>query len=303
MQKKDLTKKILGFATRVVENFGAGTEYVESIMNTKEGGTMEQNYLNVSHKNCNVTMRKKIIEQARKDAELEKNKIIKAAQTERDNIIKAAQAESRRIVETAKKEAEDIRRNASLQAVKRTEDADKRILDNAEKHLQLFKDADEEIQNDFSAVKAQLVLVNDKIKAVEEMLSSTNSSITKLDQAFPDNMTKKAYTQLFYLFDMIEDTIESTQNIWQKNKGCDLENALANMKVFSDIIIEDLGDFGIKAIQTRHGESFSGKYHCLRNKNQQFDTKTVVISKSIRAGFVFGDVVLRKEIVEITEAK
>ena len=268
--------------------FGTSSEE-ESVdaTETEEGDAMVRNF--------------KLFHNKHHVAEAEKKNIVENARREAEEIVENARVEAGEIVENARGDAAKIIEKASVQAAKTMEEAKKRVLDNAGDRLEIFKQENEKILDKFESLKAELLLANGKMEEVKGMMADINSEFTKLNQAFPDNMTKKAHTLLFDLFEQIQDTIDTTIEISQKNQNNDLENAAYNMGVFIDMIVEYLADFGIKTIQSCQGDPFSGRCHCLKNKNRQFDPKTAVVKRSVRSGFALDDVVLKKEIIEIME--
>ena len=223
--------------------------------------------------------KKTIIAQARVQAESEACEIVESARRQ-------SECEKQRVLDAAQKQADKIIHNASVIADKKIAEAKKRILDlSANKRLSEYVIEHASTEQCFSAVREALVKANESIKLLED--------------SFSESITRKAYTQLTELYNLIADTKCSTFSLALQTNSQDLENAAYNMDVFLDMLVEYLADYGIQTIVSFQGDAFSAKLHIVDNTDIQFDPRNARISRSLRNGFIWGDQVLQKERVEI----
>lgn len=229
-----------------------------------------------------------------KDAEEEKNSIIAQARVQAESeareIIESArrkgESEKQSVLDAAQKQADKIIHNASVIAEKKIAEAKKSSLDlSANKRLSEYAKEHGSTEQCFSAVREALVKANESIKLLED--------------SFSESITRKAYTQLIELYNLIADTKGSTFSLALQTNSQDLENAAYNMDVFQDMLVEYLADYGVQTIASFEGDAFSAKHHTLGKTGVQFDPRNARISRSLRNGFIWGEQVLQKEWVEI----
>lgn len=223
--------------------------------------------------------KKSIIAQAHVQAESKAREIVESARRQ-------GESEKQSVLDAAKEQADKIIHNASIIADKKIAEAKKRILDlSANKRLNEYADEHSSTEECFSAVREALVKANESIKRLEDSVS--------------ESITRKAYTQLIELYNLIADTKDSTFSLALQKNSQDLENAAYNMDVFLDMLVEYLADYGVQTIASFQGDVFSAKHHTLGKTGIQFDPRNACISRSLRNGFIWGEQVLRKERVEI----
>lgn len=223
--------------------------------------------------------KKTIIAQARSQAESEAREIVESAR-------KQGESEKQSVLDAAQEQADRIIHNASVIADKKIAEAKKRILDfSANKRLSEYAIEYSSTERCFSAVREALVKANENIKLLEDSVS--------------ESITRKAYTQLIELYNLIADTKDSTFTLSSQTNSQDLENAAYNMDVFLDMLVEYLADYGIRTIASFQGDAFTAKLHTLENLDIPFDPRSARISRSLRNGFIWGEQVLQKERVEI----
>lgn len=220
-----------------------------------------------------------IIAQARVQAESEARKSVELAQRQGEN-------EKQRILDAAQEQADRIIDKASNIAYEKIAEAKKRILDlSANKRLNEYANEHSSTEKFFFAVREALVKANESIKCLEDSVS--------------ESVTRKAYTQLLELYNLIADTKDSAFSLALKTNSQDLENAAYNMDAFLDMLVEYLADYGVQTIASSQGDAFSAKHHTLGKTGVQFDPRNARISRSLRNGFIWGEQVLQKERVEI----
>lgn len=223
--------------------------------------------------------KKTIIAQARVQAESEAREIVESARRQ-------GESEKQSVLDAAQEQANKIIHNASVIADKKIAEAKKRVLDfSANKRLSEYVSEHDSTEQRFSVVREALVKANESIKLLEDSVS--------------ENITRKAYTQLIELYNLIADTKDSTFSLALQTNSQDLENAAYNMDVFLDMLVEYLADYGVQTIASFQGDAFSAKHHTLEKTGIQFDPRNARISRSLRNGFIWGEQVLQKERVEI----
>ena len=220
-----------------------------------------------------------IIARAHVQAESEAREIVESARRQ-------GESKKQSVLDAAQEQADKIIHDASIIADKKIAEAQKRILDlSANKRLNEYTDEHSSTEECFSAVREALVKANESIKRLEDSVS--------------ESITRKAYTQLIELYNLIADAKDSTFSLASQTNSQDLENAACNMDVFLDMLVEYLADYGVQTIASFPGDAFSAKHHTLGKTGIQFDPRNARILRSLRNGFIWGEQVLQKERVEI----
>lgn len=223
--------------------------------------------------------RKSIITQAHSQAEFEARDIVESARRQGEN-------EKQAVLDSAQQQANKIIYNASLIADRKITEARKRVLElSADKKYGEYSAEHQSTERHFAEVREALVKANESIKLLEDSVS--------------ESVTRKAYTQLIELYNLVADTKDSTYSLALQTNSQDLENAAYNMDVFLDMLVEYLADYGVQTIVSFQGDCFSAKNHTLAKTGIQFDPRNARIARSLRNGFVWGEQVLQKERVEI----
>lgn len=231
-----------------------------------------------------------ITELVKKEIESKVQVLMTQAESEASEILESArrqgESEKQALLEAAQQQAEKIIFNATLTADKKIAEAKKRVLElSAGKRLDEYHAERDTTEQHFAVVRDALVKANESIKLLEDSVS--------------EGITRKAYTQLIELYNLIADTKDSTFSLALQANNQDLENAAYNMDVFLDMLVEYLADYGVQTIASFQGDSFSAKHHTLGKTGIQFDPRSARISRSLRNGFIWGEQVLQKERVEI----
>lgn len=135
--------------------------------------------------------------------------------------------------------------------------------------------------------------LTDVLSEARNILQQVNDQMHQVDEAVTQTNTKKAYTQLLELYNLIADIRDSEKR--QKESYM-----TGNLEVLLDMITEYLAEYGISSIASSPGECFQGKIHEGRS-NRCFDPRYAVVHKSLRTGFRWGEQVIQKErvIVEV----
>ncbi|MBR4904690.1 MAG: nucleotide exchange factor GrpE [Selenomonadaceae bacterium] len=119
---------------------------------------------------------------------------------------------------------------------------------------------------------------------------------------FSNNITENYIVQFamrqIELFNLISDNFS-----WHESRAINAQNpnyyeAVSNYKVYLEMIIDALADFGIEEISSDAGTRFDGRIHDVKN-TKNFYPQSALIKKSLRTGFRYGDLILQKEEVEV----
>ena len=106
-----------------------------------------------------------------------------------------------------------------------------------------------------------------------------------------------AMTQI-ELFNLIADNFAWHAPRAETSQNRNYLDAVENYKVYLEMIIDALANFGIEEISSDAGDKFDGKIHDVKNK-KDFYPPTATIKKSLRTGFRYGNLILQKEAVEV----
>lgn len=145
----------------------------------------------------------------------------------------------------------------------------------------------------------QLESVQQNFDSVRQALLKTNEMITRLEKAMSEDVVRKISSQFLSLFNLVADSRESVFELACKVNCRCLGDVVYNLDVFLDMIAEYLSDYKIRSIVSRPGDKFSGRYHEAVPCGLQFDPGSALVKSSKRKGFLWGEVVLQKERVEI----
>ena len=212
--------------------------------------------------------------------------IINDAENQGQTIIDAAENQGQAIIDAARKEADRIIQHAIIEAENKISNANKRLAQSVGKEwVDIYAEGQKQLQQSFLELKESLRLANEKIRIMENSISEDTIS--------------KITAQFLELFNLIADSKESAFALAYQKNDPDLENAAYNLDAFGDMIVEYLADYGIQPLASALGDPFSAKHHEIINGKQQFDPRNVVVKASKRRGFIWGEVVLQKERVEI----
>ena len=222
----------------------------------------------------------KPVSQAKAEAE----EIVSQAKAEAEEIVSQAKSEAEEIISRATQNARDIRTRAYDEAERESARGRKEYIDSeTEKHNQEYESSKQKLKQEFDLVKNSLLQANTVMKQLEEAAHETDSM--------------KAFNSLSELFNLVADLRESEFKISQQKEDEDIRRTVANLDEILSMITIILSDYGINAIISSPGDSYSPKYHAVKNAGLNFNGATV--KKSVRTGFAFGNQVLQKEQIEI----
>lgn len=144
------------------------------------------------------------------------------------------------------------------------------------------------------------------LRDVRTALMEANELMRGLERTVSEANVRKASDQLLDLYNLIADTRDSLAGALRRSAGELSEptrgllmDTLHNLGEFLIMISEYLADYGIDTIATDPGEPFAPKLQAVRSDVGDFDPRTAVVVASRRNGFIWGEQVLQKELVEI----
>ena len=217
---------------------------------------------------------------------------------------KALSKKMREEAELLLKEAKEAREGAIRyfdEQAKEIEKKKKEIIEKTEEECSKYREEQKklsEMRQDESSEHYHIdrTEIKDGITQAREELNKINFSLGKIIDSVQAQSIDNIYRQYSYLYFTICDihSFYSQQNDVQAKKFCN------NLESFMEIIEESLAEYGILAIRTNEGSMFQGKFHKVAGADD-FNPKSSVIKKSLRAGFIWDDVVKEKELVEIED--
>lgn len=127
------------------------------------------------------------------------------------------------------------------------------------------------------------------------------SSVLEGFMTFSDNITESYVLQFakqqIELYNLIADNYSYHNEKCGEVKNVDYKNAVANYQEFMEIIVDNLAAFGIEEICSIPGVIFDGQIHMA--DNSEFSSKESTVTKSIRSGFRYQDIIIQKERVTL----
>lgn len=257
----------------------------------------------------------KEIEEARKileEAKMQAESIIKEAESNAQLIIEEAQGSANEILDDAK----DFLRIALESEEKYLYDY-KRFVAEKKDEVSSFVIADRadvkksvvDTRLSMDEVKATLSGAQDSFKAVEAVLGAISSTINEavngltgtLNQVASDveyKNTEYAWSQ----FSQIYDQLSATYNAYRYGNSDDFIpkfDVLNRLEMFMEIVELCLEDYALVPFETPVGEKYDIKKHKARVQGNDYDPRNSYVAKSVKKGFMWGDVVRVKEEVEI----
>ena len=224
----------------------------------------------------------------------EEKKDEKEAQTEQvKKTAETSEAEDKaqEIIRSANEKAEEILKEAEEKAAKRIKEADE-IFDarirEAQKRLDEFKSP--QVQNLYQNEHADF---SSSFTEIRRLLNEAGMSLNQLDQKINTATVRKIFTQYFDLYNLINDAAGHIGDA-----DLTAANVTKNHMVYMDVIMENLEEFGIEYFSSSPGDPYDGKKHEVKN-DETFDPRTARIGRSLRHGFIYGNTVLSKELVEL----
>lgn len=138
----------------------------------------------------------------------------------------------------------------------------------------------------------------EQVKKLQEPTQELLTAFRSFSNNLTENYVLKFTNSLIALFNSIADNYDSHKDKAQNSQNNDYSNAVANYQDYMDDIKDTLADFGVQEISSTPGTKFEGKIHVAKN-TKNFSPQTATIKKSLRTGFIYKEIVLQKESVEV----
>ncbi len=237
----------------------------------------------VEIKLCEESKDEKTGEEIIKEAEKRASVIIAKAYEQANEIKESANAYYKEQMELAEAERKAIINKLEAES-------DEYIKELREDSLQKQDENNEHYQIDRMEIK-------ESVTQAREELNKISGALTKILDSVQLSSTEALFRQYSYLYDSIYSVYSFLQT-----QGDVLSKKLSNNLItFMEIIEENLSEYGILTIKTEKNSPFQGKYHRASGNISYFNPKTTYVTKSLRAGFIWDDVVMEKELVEIVD--
>ena len=233
--------------------------------------------------------------------------------SEAENRVSEAEKRASAIIERAYENAREIRDEALLEKEKAEayikeqreliegerreiisrleEEGNKYIGELRECSLQRQDENNEHYQIDRENIKEGVTRARVELNKISGQLNQILESVQLSSK-------EDIFRQYSYLYDSIYNVYSYLikQSDVQSLKLCN------NLTSFMEIIEENLAEYGILTIKTEKNSPFQGKYHKVVGNVGDFNPKTAYVTRSLKSGFIWDDVVKEKELVEIIDA-
>ena len=212
-----------------------------------------------------------------------------------DELLTDAQRKAEQIIREAKQQAEDILEKAGQEAAA--------ILNNAQNVFDArMAEADQRIrqmkaEEDTGSYESMQNEITASMKEIRRAINEAGLCLNQIDQKINDEMIRKIFAQYDELYHLIADVAESVAENMDET-GLSAARVYQNHRIYLDMIEEYLADFGIEPIISEAGETFDGRRHEAAGA-QNFDPRNAAVAKCLRHGFMYGNTVLKKELVEL----
>lgn len=197
------------------------------------------------------------------------------------------------VVRDAQEQAKQIIADADALAAHKIAAANQRVIElTYTERLQHSQEAQSTYSEGVFALQQILQEISIQMKQVGDQTR-------KLDTLITEESIRKAHINLIELYNLIADTRDSQMDRANDTQNEDLKNSAFNLDVFLDMIAEYLADYGIVTISTEPGVAFNGTNHAVPQTMKNYNPQSLVVRKSVRKGFAWGNQVLQKERIEV----
>ena len=242
-----------------------------------------------------------IIENAEKEAE----KIIREAQEKADAIINEAKSSAGKLLKSAENGAAEyledyvsfVRKNKkAIGAFVKTDRANvRKEVVTTRSSIEKIKQALDNTSSSFNSVENALVLISDRIN---DTVSDITGRLNDIASEIEYKSTENALSQ----FSQIYDQVSATYNAYLYGHNDDMipkYDVLNRLLMFQEVIECCLEDYGLTSFETPVGEKLDVRIHRAKTQSYNYDPRASYVTRSLKKGFMWGDVVKVKEEVEI----
>lgn len=146
---------------------------------------------------------------------------------------------------------------------------------------------------------ADILDLQKKLQEINMQMKQVSEQTRRIDSFLTEDSVRKAHINLLELYNLIADIRDSQKIMAEETQNVELETSAYNLEMFLDMISDYLAGYGIRTISTEPGAAFNVTYHAVPRMMKVYDPKTLVVSRSVRNGFAWGEQVLQKEQVEV----
>lgn len=136
------------------------------------------------------------------------------------------------------------------------------------------------------------------VEDINISFAKVQKKIVELNRFFYSFGQSSIFSELTMLYDLINDIELSQIKALENGETIDMKRNIENLSAFRSVMLNVFAAAGVDAIISEPGTLINGKIHEVL-ENSDFDPRTAVIEKSLRAGFKLGETVLRKERVSV----
>ncbi len=275
---------------------------VEYVIEAEEKAEDEEAKLIIEKANAQV---EEILKEAQEKANAQAEEIIKEAQEKANKLIENAEKSAGKLLSNAENGATEYlddyisfaRRNKkAIGAFVKTDRANvRKEVVTTRSSIEKIKQSLDNTQSAFNGVENALALISSKINdTVCDITGKLNDIASEIEY----KSTENALSQ----FSQIYDQISATYNAYLYGHNNDMVpkfDILNRLLMFQEIIECCLEDYGLTSFETEAGEKFDVRLHKAKTQSYNYDPRSSYVTKSLKKGFMWGDIVKVKEEVEI----
>ncbi len=139
--------------------------------------------------------------------------------------------------------------------------------------------------------------MSESLRAMQPDVQSLLERFLTFQDTIKENYILQSARQQMELYNLMADAYVYHKEKTEKSENEDYRNAVENYKEYMEMIADGLAAFGVEEVVSGPGTVFEGGIH--ETDAVHFSSKEAVITKSIRSGFRYGELVLQKEKVLI----
>lgn len=207
-------------------------------------------------------------------------------ESEAKSIILLAEEKAKQIIENAERKADRIKKEAQELYNIRKAEADRRICG------MKITDNKEDYENRYEEITSSF-------REIRRLLNDAGIELNQLDQKINTDHIRKIFRQYSELYHLINDVTQSI-SLKDLSENDAMQRIYQNHLIYLDIIEENLSEFGIEPLISSPGDTFDSRTHQTDGLHA-FKPQTSRVKNSRRHGFVYGNTVLEKELVELEE--
>lgn len=207
---------------------------------------------------------------------------------EAQSILASAEEKAKQIIENAERKADRIKAEAQELYNVRKAEADRRICG------MKITDNKKDYENRYEEITSSF-------REIRKLLNDAGIELNQLDQKINTDHIRKIFRQYSELYHLINDVTQSI-SLKDLSENDAMQRIYQNHLIYLDIIEENLSEFGIEPLISSPRDSFDSRIH-QTDGHHTFKHGTAHVKNSLRHGFVYGNTVLEKELVELEEER